>query len=85
MVVNNYNNKTSLIIIILSLLFFSVLSWSGDFRIGLTALQNGDFATAQREWTLLAEQGNERTQYHLGVMDENAEEGSRDYKTAGNR
>ena len=31
---------------------------SADFQKGLTAAQSGDYATALREWTPLAEQGN---------------------------
>ena len=31
-------------------------SWSADFQKGVTAAQSGDFATALREWTPLAEQ-----------------------------
>ena len=34
------------------------VSASADFQKGLTAAQSGDFATALREWTPLAEQGN---------------------------
>jgi hypothetical protein len=33
------------------------VSWSSDFQKGLTVAQSGDFATALREWTPLAEQG----------------------------
>ena len=36
------------------------VSESADFQKGLTAAQSGDFATALREWTPLAEQGNAR-------------------------
>ena len=32
--------------------------WSADFQKGLTAYDNGDYATALREWKPLAEQGN---------------------------
>ena len=32
--------------------------WGADFDKGLTAAQNGDFATALGEWTPLAEQGH---------------------------
>ncbi len=33
------------------------VSWSADWNEGLTAYQSGDYATALREWTPLAEQG----------------------------
>jgi hypothetical protein len=35
------------------------VSWSADVLKGLTAYQSGDYATALREWTPLAEQGND--------------------------
>jgi len=41
---------------------------SAAYLKGLTAAQNGDFATALHEWTPLAKQGNESAQYGLGVM-----------------
>ena len=34
------------------------MSWSADLQKGLTAYQRGDYATALREWTPLAEQGS---------------------------
>ena len=44
------------------------VSWSTDFQKGLTAYKSGDFATALREWTPLAEQGNALVQTYLGSM-----------------
>ena len=41
---------------------------SADFYKGLDAAESGDYATALREWTPLAEQGNARAQYNLGLM-----------------
>ena len=53
----------------IAVLFGSVgMSASADFQKGLTAAQNGDFATALREWKPLAEQGNAGAQYNLGLM-----------------
>ena len=34
------------------------ISESADYQKGLTAYQSGDYATALREWTPFAEQGN---------------------------
>jgi uncharacterized protein len=42
------------------------VSWSADFQKGLTAAQSGDYATALRKWTTLAEQGDANAQYNLG-------------------
>ena len=42
-------------------------SWGADFNKGLAAFQSADFATAVREWKSIAEQGNARAQFNLGV------------------
>jgi TPR repeat protein len=39
-----------------------------DVDKGLSAAQSGDFATALKEWTVLAEQGDADAQYNLGFM-----------------
>ena len=57
-------------------------TWSADFQKGLTAYQSGDFATALREWTPLAEQGNASAQYNLGLMYRNGRGVPQDDKTA---
>ena len=44
------------------------VSWSAEFQKGLTAYDSGDYATALREWTPLAEQGHATAQYNLGLM-----------------
>ena len=58
------------------------MSWSADFQKGLAAARSGDFTTALREWTPLAEQGNSQSQYNLGVMYENGNGVPKDHKTA---
>ena len=40
--------------------------YAQDFDKGLRAAQSGDFVTALKEWTALAEQGNASAQYGLG-------------------
>ena len=52
--------------LLLSLIPFP--AWAADFDKGLTAYNNGDYATALKQWTPLAEQGDARAQYNLGVM-----------------
>jgi hypothetical protein len=54
-------------ILALTLLFSGAVS-AQDFQIGLIAARIGDFATALREWTPLAEQGNASAQLNLGVL-----------------
>ena len=44
------------------------VSWSQDFQKGVAAYKSGDYATALREWTPLAEQGDAKAQYYLGGM-----------------
>ena len=41
---------------------------AADFAKGWSAYKAGDYATALREWTPLAEQGNAFAQYNLGMM-----------------
>ena len=41
---------------------------AADFQKGYAAYQSGDYATALREWTPLAEQGKASAQFNLGVM-----------------
>ena len=57
-------------------------SASADFQKGLTAFQSGDFATALREWTPLAEQGDAFAQHNLGAMYHKGQGVPQDYKTA---
>ena len=42
--------------------------WSGDFDKGQTAYEKGDYKTALRIWTPLAEQGYAWAQTYLGLM-----------------
>jgi uncharacterized protein len=39
-----------------------------DFDAGWAAFNSGDYATALREWTPLAKQGDDRAQFNLGSM-----------------
>jgi TPR repeat protein len=39
-----------------------------DFKLGLDAYDRGDFETALKEWQPLAEQGDARAQFNLGVI-----------------
>ena len=67
----------------ISLIFSSYsIGWSGDFQKGVEAYNKGDFATALKEWTPLADQGHAKAQYNLGVAYANGEGVLQDYKTA---
>ena len=43
------------------------VSWSADYQKGLDAAKSGDYATALREWTPLAEQGDANAQGKPGT------------------
>ena len=57
-------------------------SWGADYDKGLAAANSGDFATALREWTPLAEQGVANAQFNLGLMYCYGRDIPQDYKTA---
>ena len=44
------------------------VSESADYQKGFTAYKSGDYATALREWTPLAKEGNADAQFNLGLM-----------------
>ena len=41
---------------------------AADFQTGIEAFERGDYAAALREWRPLAEQGDAKAQYALGLM-----------------
>jgi len=55
------------IVFVLLLLFWPALVHA-DFQAGVAAYDQGDYATALKEWRPLAEQGDAEAQYSLGVM-----------------
>ena len=59
-----------------------VVGCSDDFQRGVEAYNKGDYATALKEWTPLADQGHAKAQYNLGVAYANGEGVIQDYKTA---
>ena len=74
--------KTLIIFFTFLFCLTSSVGWSADFLKGATAYDKGDFATALREWTPLAEQGNASALSNLGVMYKNGNGVLQDYKTA---
>jgi hypothetical protein len=76
-------NLTATICLTLAVLLGSAgVSWSQDFLKGLAAYARGDYATALREWTPFAEQGDANAQYKLGAMYDKGLGVPQDYKTA---
>ena len=62
-------NLVATLCLTISVLLGSVgVSSAADFNTGVNAYQRGDFATALREWTPLAQQGDARAQIMLGDM-----------------
>jgi TPR repeat protein len=63
-------NRLTLILVLTMtvLLGSSGVCWSAYWEKGLDAYDRGDYATALKEWTPLAEQGNASAQRNLGVM-----------------
>ncbi len=75
-------NKTLITFFTILFCLTSSIGWSADFDKGLAAAQKGDFATALREWTPLAEQGNANAQYNLGQIYKRGQGVPKDIKTA---
>jgi len=75
-------NRLLILPVLLLTLLVGTPAFSADFQKGLTAAKSGDYATALREWTPLAKQGNASAQYNLGVIYGNGQGVPQDYKTA---
>ena len=69
------------IALVLSLICLAVPAWA-DFQAGMDARNRGNFAKALREWRPLAEQGDARAQYYLGLLYENGDGVPQDYVKA---
>lgn len=62
-------NLTATICLMIAALVGSAgVTWGAEFEKGLAAYERRDYATALREWTPLAEQGNAAAQRSLGEM-----------------
>jgi len=62
--------------------FSSLPTWGADYAKGFSAYESGDFATALKEWTPLAEQGDASAQFNLGLMYRNGRGVIQNYMTA---
>ena len=49
-------------------LFFATIAWSGEYQAGRDAYDVGDYATALAKWQPLAEAGDARGQFGLGLL-----------------
>ena len=67
-----------------SSLFVCLTPAVADFAAGLNAYQQGDYATAIKEWRPLAEQGSAAAQFNLGLMYQEGHGVPQDYGVAAN-
>jgi TPR repeat protein len=72
---------TRITLILIALLLAAPVS-AADFKKGLSAYKSGDYATALREWTPLAKQGDAVARYNLGLMYDKGQGVPQNYKTA---
>jgi hypothetical protein len=63
-------------------LLLALPAYGQDFQKGLDAYINGDYATALKEWSPLAEQGYAGAQNNLGIMYKNGRGVLQDYAEA---
>ena len=70
------------VIVSLFLILCTGYAWSGDYQKGLKAYKSADYFTALQEWTPLAEQGQMKVQYELGLMYMNGLGVPTDYEAA---
>ena len=75
-------NRLLILPVLLLTLLVGTPASSADFQKGLNAAKSGDFATALREWTPLAEQGDAVAQTLVGSMYNEGKGVPQDYKTA---
>ena len=76
-------NKPLTFLLALTFLFlFSSVVFGDDFQDGFDAYDRKDYKTAYKLWLPLAEQGNAKAQYNLGVMYGKGQGVPQDYKEA---
>ena len=75
-------NRLLILPVLLLILLVGTPAFSADFQKGAAAYESGDFATALREWTPLAKQGNADVQFNLGLLYKNGWGVPQDDKTA---
>jgi TPR repeat protein len=75
-------NRLLILPVLLLTLLVGTPAFSADWNKGAAAYESGDYATALREWTPLAEQGNASMQNLVGTMHNEGKGTPQDYKTA---
>ena len=85
MAIVQINIKKTKLTFLLSLTFlflFSSVVFGDDYQDGVDAYKRKDYKTAYKLWLPLAEQGNAKAQYNLGVMYYNGQGVPQDYVLA---
>jgi TPR repeat protein len=60
--------RPSVLVLALSLAMASVVAWSADFKKGWDAYNSLDYGTAKSEWEPLAEAGDAKAAYGMGLL-----------------
>ena len=81
-VVHGNKNETMTRFLLIVVLLLPISAAVADVDKGLAAYDEGDYATALREWRPLAEQGVAAAQNNLGAMYDKGEGVPQDYSTA---
>ncbi len=71
--------KITIGLVAVALFFGSMTVHAADIGAGINALDRGDYTTALRIFRQLAEQGNAKAQYNLGIMYSNGQGVPKDY------
>ena len=85
--INIMKTKLTFLLTLTFLFLFSCSSFvfggdNQDFQDGVDAYKRKDYKTAYKLWLPLAEQGNAKAQYNLGVMYRDGNGVQQDYKEA---
>ena len=75
-------NKSLIFAILLILIVFPAAIQADDFREAKNAAKAGDFETAVRLWTPMANNGHKKSQYYLGRLYRNGSGVEKDLKKA---
>ena len=58
----------SRILVAASLILFSMSAYAGDFQKGWDAYNSADYATALTEWQVLADSGDAKAAFGMGLL-----------------
>ena len=56
------------VLLAVSLVLFATISWAGDFKKGWSAYNSGDYAAALAQWQDLADAGDAKACYGMGLL-----------------